>query len=64
MEDCVAWDVMPFIPVDRCQRFGGTCYLRLQGRRVQHGVTFQKTAIFIVTGVETPDLAHRTVVHG
>jgi hypothetical protein len=33
MEGTVFWDVMPCIPVDRYQHFGGTCCLCHEGRR-------------------------------
>jgi hypothetical protein len=31
----MVWNVMPFGVVDKYQRFGGTCCLHLQGRKVR-----------------------------
>jgi hypothetical protein len=36
MKSSVSWDITPCSPVKMSQRFGGTCYLNLQGRRISH----------------------------
>jgi hypothetical protein len=73
MKNTAFWDVTPYGPCKN-RRFGRPCDLHHQGDKngelrttlavtsnrntLPHGVTFQKTAFFIVTAVR-PEILHR-----
>jgi hypothetical protein len=61
VKSCIFWDVTPCSPLKLNRRFGGTCRLHLQGRRISqarnqreaggklnglHAVTSQKVELF------------------
>jgi hypothetical protein len=62
LKSCIFWDIMLCSHLKVNRRFGGTCHLYLQGRRIPltsvdlqrtHGVAYPRTELFITTAVRT-----------
>jgi hypothetical protein len=39
VKNSIFWDIAPYSPLKANWRFGGTCHLRLHGRRISHKKT-------------------------
>jgi hypothetical protein len=58
MKSSIFWDITPCSPFKVSRRFGGTCRLHLQRRRISQARNFQRTTRFITTAVRTSNLTH------